>query len=454
MKLCGGYDIKMAGRPAVEIESPVEPKELFLPRFSCRFRFSELCIGDGQHVRRGQVLARDPGNHGVPLLAPRDGTAHLDLEKEHIVLRGLSANPPEALETPEAPAHISRELGSVGMKRYKLLTLGAWQYMFTAHNGALPDPFGSPQAVLVSTLRLDPFLARGDIQMKTMLSNFTRGLEQLQSLLEYQPIYLVLPKVATAFAEQVREAVRGYAYIKPVQVPLRYPFDHFKILAKALGLSHDDEHPTWALRVGGILAMDRSLTMSLPCDTKVISIGGSGAIAPTHLTVMPGYPIKELLSARIAAGPVRIINGGALTGQAIGPEQLGIDVECAGLTLLSEHVNREFLGFVRPGSDRRSYSRCFLSALRRPMPERMTTAVRGERRPCVACGFCEEVCPVGIMPHLLHKLIYQNDLDAVERARLDLCIACGLCSFVCPSKIALGEEFRQTAETIRQEHQN
>ena len=53
---------------------------------------------------------------------------------------------------------------------------------------------------------------------------------------------------------------------------------------------------------------------------------------------------------------------------------------------------------VRPGPDRGSYSKCFLSTLRRSFAERFTTALRGERRPCVSCGFCEEVCPAGIMP--------------------------------------------------------
>ncbi|MBI5725088.1 MAG: 4Fe-4S dicluster domain-containing protein [Planctomycetes bacterium] len=451
MKLRGGYTVQMAGKPVGSVEVLPDPDELYLPLFSRRFRFTELCVGDGDRVRPGKVLARDPSNHGVPLLAPREGTVRLNAIPRHLVLQNVSAGVPEPLEDSDEPSHIPRNLGSVEMKRNKLLLLGAWQYFFDAHSGALPNPFGTPQAVIVSTLNLEPFLGRGDVQLRARLKSFTRGLEQIQTLLEYQPIFLILPKVAAALAEQVSQAIRGYAHIKPVHVPLRYPFDNFTVLARYLGLKRQKDQPVWALRTEGVLALDRALTASKPCDLRVISIGGPAATSPAHVVAMPGYPLKTLLSKRIADGPVRVLNGGVLSGQEIAPDQAGLDCECLGITALGEQTEREFLAFVRPGAGRWSYSRCFLSALRRPMPERMTTAIRGEHRPCVSCGFCEEICPAGIMPHLLHKLLYQDDLEAAIKVRLDLCVACGLCSFVCPSKIDLCGQFQKAMETFRME---
>lgn len=136
---------------------------------------------------------------------------------------------------------------------------------------------------------------------------------------------------------------------------------------------------------------------------------------------------------------------------AVPDGQLGLDTECQGLTVLPEHTNRELLSFVRPGLDRRSYSRCFLSALGCRVQETLTTALRGEGRACVACGQCEAVCPAGIMPHLIHKYMYQDALEEAELARADLCIGCGLCSYVCPSKIELAQEILDAQVTIQQE---
>ena len=133
------------------------------------------------------------------------------------------------------------------------------------------------------------------------------------------------------------------------------------------------------------------------------------------------------------------------------PDQLGLDTECDGLTIIPEQTEKEVLPFVRPGWGRRSYSNCFLSALRRDFHERLTTALRGERRPCISCNFCEEVCPAGIMPHLIHKYLYQGALEETGQIGLHLCVRCGLCSYVCPSKIDLRKQFIDAQEALQSE---
>jgi Na+-translocating ferredoxin:NAD+ oxidoreductase RnfC subunit len=55
------------------------------------------------------------------------------------------------------------------------------------------------------------------------------------------------------------------------------------------------------------------------------------------------------------------------------------------------------------------------------------------------------------MPYLIHKYLYKDLLEEVERARVDLCIECGLCSFVCPSKIELLKQFVNAKERIESE---
>ena len=55
------------------------------------------------------------------------------------------------------------------------------------------------------------------------------------------------------------------------------------------------------------------------------------------------------------------------------------------------------------------------------------------------------------MPHLIHKYLYHDALEEVERAGVHLCVNCGLCSFVCPSKIELHEQLLEARVRIRQE---
>jgi Na+-transporting NADH:ubiquinone oxidoreductase subunit A len=452
-KFKGGCDVWLAGRPDAAVEVLPEPDELYLPLQSRRFTFSEVRVKDGERVRAGRTLAVDPANHSVPLLAPREGTARLGAVEGHVVLEKLTTAAEEPYEPgpDEEAAHAPAGMGSAGLKRYKLLTLGAWQFFQDAHTGALPHPFSTPRAVVVSTVRREPFVARGDVQMRKRLPAFTRGLEQVQSLLEYQPIYLVTPQVESEFARRVRETLRGYAWVEVVEIPLRYGVDHPEVAVQQLGLGYDRERPVWALGVDGVLAVDRALTLSRSSEVRIISLGGPAVRTPVHLKAVTGYPLRKILDRRLAEGPVRVINGGALTGRAVPAGQRGLDSECPGLTVLAEQEGRELLRFLRPGWGSRSYSNCFASRLRRARAEALTTAVRGEPRACVSCGSCEEVCPARIMPHAIHKLLYRDALEEAERLGLELCVRCGLCSFVCPSKIELRDQIEAAQDAARLE---
>ena len=450
VKFRGGYNIYLKGKPDGTVKAMPEPTVLHLPLTSPRFTFSDIQVKDGQKVHAGDALARDPDNHAVPLLAPRAGTARLKMDENHIVLEDVAHLEEHADIAEEEMAHVEKQLGASGTKRVKLLSLGAWQFFYDAFTGALPDPLGTPQAVIVSTLSLEPYVTRGDVQLQKRLLNFTRGLEHLQSLLEYQPIYLAMPDVSSEFATLVRNQIRGYAWAKMLEIPLRYPYDHFAILARKLGF-RSDKGPVWAVRTEGVLAADRALTLTKPCTVRIISIGGIGINSPTHLKVMPGYPLKTIRDKYIFEPGARVINGGILTGETFAEGAVGIDTECRGITVLPELQEREFLGFIRPGWNRKCYSPSYLSALRLPFSERYTTGLRGEGRPCVACNYCEEVCPAGIMPYLIHKYLYADLIEEVEQARVDLCVECGLCSYVCPSKIDLQTQLIEAKALIEKE---
>ncbi|MGB3087186.1 MAG: 4Fe-4S dicluster domain-containing protein [Phycisphaerae bacterium] len=444
----GGYNVPLAGKPTGEIRALPEPDALYLPLTSRRFAFTQTVVEDGAEVAPGEVLATDPANFDVPLLAPRAGTVRLGTVENHITLENTRREMERPVQVGTPDGH------SIEVKRRRLVRLGAWQFFEDANTGRLPDPSGVPRAVVVSTARLEPFGPRGDAQLAGRLDAFERGLEHLQSLLEYQPIYLVVPDVQSPLAREVHESLRGLAYLRIVTIPLRYPFDHFALLARGLGLEADPSRPVWALRTEGVLAVDRALTACRACTERIISFGGPAAREPAHLSAVAGYPLEDILAGALSEEPARIINGGALTGETIGEAHKGLDAECAGLTVLAEPRRRELFAFLRPGWTRRSYSVCFLSALRRAGPEPLTTALRGEKRACIACGFCEEVCPARIMPHLIHKYLYSGALDDVERLGVDLCVGCGLCSYVCPSKIELREEFLEVQEQLAEERRH
>jgi Na+-transporting NADH:ubiquinone oxidoreductase subunit A len=453
VKFRGGYNIALKGRPGSEIQALPEPEALYLPLRTGRFEFSEICVEEGRRVNLGGVLARDPGNYSVPLLAPRAGVVRLQSAENHIVLEDITKSPQEYGRAEEEAPQAARQTGEGGILRYKLLRLGAWQFFSDAHTGALPNPYTMPQAIIVSAMNCEPFLAGADVQILRDLQAFGRGLDSLESILKDRPIYLFVPDVESGFTQRLREKGRDCEGVRVIEIPSVYPNDNFTVLARCLGLKPGDG-PVWAMRAEGVLAVDKALNASQPCVERIISVAGPAVEKAEHIETVYGYPIGKIVHSYVHKNDVRIINGGVFTGRAIGPGQLGLDCECVGLTVLPEATEREFMAFARAGRRKRSYSRwCFLGGLRGRFEESLTTAVQGEERACVSCNFCEEVCPAGIMPHVIHKFLYKDDLDEAERARVDLCVGCGLCSYVCPSKIELAAQCADAQDRIRSEHQ-
>jgi Na+-transporting NADH:ubiquinone oxidoreductase subunit A len=113
------------------------------------------------------------------------------------------------------------------------------------------------------------------------------------------------------------------------------------------------------------------------------------------------------------------------------------------LLVIPEGDEKEFFGFIRPGFDKPSRSRAFLSHFNQsPFP--MDCNRHGEDRACVNCGFCAEVCPVDILPQFTYKSILVEEIEeALDHGLLD-CVECGLCTYVCPSKIELFDVLTNT----------
>lgn len=73
-----------------------------------------------------------------------------------------------------------------------------------------------------------------------------------------------------------------------------------------------------------------------------------------------------------------------------------------------------------------------------------------EESPCIRCGRCANVCPIGLVPSLLDAFSRANKLDECEKWHIKDCIECGSCTFICPAKRYLMQSLRLAKKAVNQ----
>ena len=421
MKFRGGYNIDLSNSPVERVDVPGMPDELFFPLAYSEFNFSDVKVENGQKVSKGDILAIDPANYELPLLASLAGTVKLD--DKLITLTNLNEN------------NIASATESSGIA--KLVRMGAWRYFKDAFSGKPANP-ATPDGVIIKLIDLDSFVMTSQLELIGNVDDLCKGIDLIAEIAGNAKVYIILSKKQAKSADIKPKDFSGKGNIELITIPDKYGQDNTALLADKAGFK--PEQNIWSVSTQGIFAVD-SVTNKNEFSTDIkFSFAGPGVLEPRFIKAPAGYPLNKLTENQVIDESVRLISGGVLSGRTINSEEKGVSQDTIGITVLNDNPKRKMLKFAMLGMDNLRFSR------------KMTTALEGERRACIQCGYCQEVCPAGLMPDFLHKIIYANDLDRAEVSGLQKCVRCGLCSYICVSKIDLTKEFIEAQDHIAAEH--
>ena len=455
MKLQGAYLPKIPGRPASAIQNAAVPGRLVISLRQHGLDYVPA-FADGATVTFGTPLAwADAGGGRLALPAPASGVVRLHHDSQNGSPRILLEVDDAAVNVSGTPYEPSRL--TAGTMRQILAAAGVWPLIRRAKTGAMPALDGSdvPARLMVNFINSEPFRTDGQSLLSAVPDRILAGLHFLPCLLSASGgrIHIVVENAADSGVKPLVSAIQGDARFKLETLPARYPAEHPRVLARAL--RRQDRTLTaadaiWTLDAQAVLAVGACLAEGIPLYERVVTIGGPGVAAPGHWRVRIGTPITSLLQADAFATDCILLRGGLFTGVPVASDGVVVAHD-DGFFALPKAGEREFLGFVVPGFDRVSALPCFGSALTGGADRHLAATLRGERRPCVACGLCEKFCPVGLLPQILHRYLFRDAIDQAQAAGVDLCIGCGLCSYVCPSKIELRQQFAEAQERLREE---
>jgi Na+-transporting NADH:ubiquinone oxidoreductase subunit A len=401
-----------------------------------------MAIGEGDRVKLGQVLYTDKQNPGVNFTSPGCGVVTAINRGERRVLQSvvirLDGDEEETFD--RWPADKLDDLSNFDV-RHNLLAAGLWTGFRTRPFSRIPAPDSSASAIFVPAIDSNPLAADPLVVIGEDETAFTDGLRVLARL------------------------TQGHVYVctaagKRVQLPAEERFLHAEFAgphpAGLVGthihlLEPVSQHKTvWHIGYQDVIAIGKLFTTGRLRVERVVALGGPLVLKPRLIRTRLGASIADLIANEVAKAEARIISGSVLSGHRATGWAAFLGRYHVQITVLRESTEREFLGWMKPGTRKFSAVRVFAAHLLHRGPFDLTTTLNGSPRAMVSIGNFERVMPLDILATPLLKALLVRDtenakaLGCMELDEEDL----ALCSFVCSGKYEYGPALRETLHQI------
>ena len=454
----GGYRFgKLEGSPKPELKESEIPGEVII---LLRQGFGEEVppiVKLGDKVKAGQIIGIEDSTCSSPIHATVNGTVkdirainRFGQETGAVFIesdgsRGWSRMSPASTDyTNFSPDEIGKAIYISGVA-----SLGRAGFP-TRYNTSHLQP-DEVESLIINAVNSEPFALSNEVLLAGNLSKFISGIDILRRALPGDvEVYVGVDERDKKIIAEI-EKKTNWLHVYPLKP--KYPQDHDVVLAQTiLGKCRRDTcapgspYRCIVLDAQAVLHAYEAMVEGKPVIERIVALGGSGLSESLHLKVRIGTPLEYIIAPRTRHSENRCIYGGIMTGVACDDLSLPIDRTVSSIAVLEENRERQFLSFLRPGIHRDSFSNAFLSSPFPMVNRRIDTNINGEHRPCIYCNYCEEVCPVGLMPYLLSQYITHDMVEEAGRYRIQACIDCGLCTYVCPSKIPLMTHIQEGKE--------
>ncbi len=447
IKISKGLDIPLSGRPEQKIHSGPTVKSVAVLGDDFNGMKPTMFVQVGDKVAKGQPLFEDKKTPGVLFTSPVSGTVKEinrgDKRVFQSVVIDVSGSDKQSFKsfTPKGPDAVSES-----EVRQLLIESGEWTSLRTRPFSRTPMIDSKPSSIFVTAIDTNPLAANPEAIIAERMDDFKAGVTALSKL---------APKIFVVTAPQSKIDVKGIANVRHEEFKGPHPAGNVGTHIHFL----DPVSPTktvWHLGYQDVIAIGYLFRTGELLSEKVVSVAGPMAKIPRLVKVLRGASLADVTRDEIRGGPdseVRIVSGSVLGGRAASGVGFYLGHFHHQISLIKEGRHREFLGWNKPGFDKYSLKRVFLSRL---LPKRdfpFDTNTNGSVRSIVPIGSFEAVMPMDILPtQLLRYLMAKStdmavNLGALELDEEDL----SLCTFVDPCKNEYGPVLRQNLDIIQKE---
>lgn len=262
--------------------------------------------------------------------------------------------------------------------------------------------------VIINGAECEPYLTADYRLMIERPRDVIEGLKVLMRVLGVRKGFVGIENNKPDAIAKMKEAAAGERDIEICALEVKYPQGAEKMLIKAItgreiplrGLPMDVG--TVVQNVGTACAIYEAVRYGKPLIERVVTVTGEGIKRPSNLLVRIGTMISELIEdcGGFVNGAAKVIAGGPMMGFALGSLDVPVTKGTSGILVIPEE------GIVHAE----------------------------DFKPCIRCGRCIDVCPMGLMPSILSVLSEKGHYEDMKEYNLFDCFECGSCAYVCPSK--------------------
>ncbi len=412
------------------IESCPLPEVLIVP---LKQHIGEICaplVDVGDTVLRGQKIAKSQGYVSAPVHAPTSGKV-VRIE-EHPVPHPSGLGRPCIFIEPDGddacdeslepmPDYRDRDPADVRERIRMGGIVGLGGAVFPSFIKIVRDQRHPVHTVILNGVECEPELTCDHRLMVEEAEAILRGLDVILHVVGAARAIIAIednkPDAIEAMQRALNAARPADADIAIRSLPTRYPQGSEKQLIQTLtGM----EVPAGKLplhigvlcqNVGTARAIEAAVCRGRPLTERVVTVAGAATPRPGNARVRLGTPAPFLLRQHGLDDltDIRLIHGGPMMGECL--PKLDVPVVKSTNGLLAIHRAELY-------------------------------SENAVEEPCIRCGHCVEVCPVGLIPNELAWHCRNDEFERGQDYDLFDCIECGCCSYVCPSHIPLVHYFR------------
>ncbi len=443
-KLKKGLTLPLKGRPDERIDAANEVTTVAVLGADYIGLKPTMLVSEGDVVKVGTPLFEDKKNPGVLVTSPAAGTVKAINRggKRALISVEIKVDGDEA-EMFSTSAESDLAQLEIDKIRETLQKSGQWAGLRTRPYGRVPAVESSPHSIFVTAIDTNPLAVDPQVIISEDSAAFANGVTILSRF--SVPVYVCqsdsaqLPNLTSNNAQVARFSGPHPAGLASTHVHMIDPVDANKTVWT---IGYQDVIAIGKLFVNGRLSVERN-----------IAVAGPLVNSPRVFKSRLGANVSELIHGRTVEGKMRAISGSVFNGHNAYGQIDFLGRYDNQVSVIEENDDREFMGWVAPGSRKFSALNVFVSSFFRPKAFDITSSQNGSPRAIVPIGVFEQVMPLDILPTPLIKSLLVKDTDAaqqlgcLELVEEDL----ALCTFVDPGKHDFAPVLRSTLTQIERE---